>query len=197
MYCFLCRVHDLRSCGMPRQYSVRFYDGDKLVSSVQTAGNETIGAPALSAPAHYTFAGWYWDKDTWQNPFSENDYAQKPVTSDLSVYAKWTQTEFEVTFEENGGSAVQDGWFGVIEKAPATDRGGFILEGWYTDPSLSKKAVFPLTLTENVTLYAKWSAAPALLAAEGFTLSGKTATSETVYTENTRSAATIPPKAAY
>ena len=238
------------------KYSVRFYDGDKLVSSVQTAGNEAIEAPALNAPAHYTFAGWYWDKDTWQNPFSENDYAQKPVTSDLSVYAKWTQTEFEVTFEENGGSAVadtgnwfqtiasepqtsrthfrfdgwfetpdfstprvnfpyspaanvtlyakwtqtefevtfeenggsavQDGWFGVIEKAPATDRGGFILEGWYTDPSLSKKAVFPLTLTENVTLYAKWNAAPALLAAEGFTLSGKTATSETVYTENTQ-----------
>jgi len=33
----------------------------------------------------YTFDGWYFDKDTWQQKFTEGTHA----TADLTLYAKW------------------------------------------------------------------------------------------------------------
>lgn len=170
-----------------KQYSVRFYNGTDLISSVETSGNEVIDTPNLTAPEHFAFGGWYLDKDVWQQNFTGKEYEQKPLTSDLDVYAKWTQTEFQVSFEENGGETVQDGWFATIEKAPVSKYDGFILDGWYTDKNLENPAVFPMTLKENTTLYAKWIKSPALLSLEGFTLEGNKATANTTYTDSTDS----------
>ena len=70
------------------------------------------------------------------------------------------QSGYSVAFEANGGSAVE-GLSGVTEvaEAPSSVRTGYTLEGWYLAPDLSGEAVtFPLTVTADTTLYAKWSA---------------------------------------
>lgn len=182
-----CNIKTDSSEPEAKQYSVRFYNGTDLISSVETSGNEVIDTPNLTAPEHFAFGGWYLDKDVWQQNFTGKEYEQKPLTSDLDVYAKWTQTEFQVSFEENGGETVQDGWFATIEKAPVSKYDGFILDGWYTDKNLENPAVFPMTLKENTTLYAKWIKSPALLSLEGFTLEGNKATANTTYTDSTDS----------
>ncbi|MCL2087600.1 MAG: InlB B-repeat-containing protein [Oscillospiraceae bacterium] len=73
-----------------------------------------------------------------------------------------------VSFNSYGGSAVENSGalnFGdkVIEP-PAPTRGGigypdlYKFEGWYSDPNLKTKWDFDTGVTENITLYAKWSA---------------------------------------
>ena len=37
----------------------------------------------------YDFDGWYWDKDSWQTPFTANSLLDAPLSSDMNVYCKW------------------------------------------------------------------------------------------------------------
>ena len=70
------------------------------------------------------------------------------------------QSGYSVAFEANGGSAVES-LSGVTEvaEAPSSVRTGYTLEGWYLASDLSGEAVtFPLAVTADTTLYAKWSA---------------------------------------
>lgn len=46
----------------------------------------------------------------------------------------------------------------VVATAPeAPERSGYRFEGWYVDPAYTTEAVFPMTMTSDVTLYAKWT----------------------------------------
>lgn len=67
---------------------------------------------------------------------------------------------FGVTFETDGGTAVA-ALEGVTEVAesPATSKTGYTFAGWYLSADLSGEAVtFPLAVTADTTLYAKWTA---------------------------------------
>lgn len=70
-----------------------------------------------------------------------------------------------VRFEENGGSTVPDitqASGSTIDTAPASSKDGYTLEGWYMDAGLANKVTFPYMVTENTTLYAKWTEISAL-----------------------------------
>jgi M6 family metalloprotease-like protein/uncharacterized repeat protein (TIGR02543 family) len=65
-----------------------------------------------------------------------------------------------VAWTANGGSpvpnqsVVKDGT--AIDEPPLMEREGYDFGGWYLDSGFSRKAVFPLTITDNATLYARW-----------------------------------------
>lgn len=66
-----------------------------------------------------------------------------------------------VTFNSNGGSDVP----GQIRAnaaatAPTVSRAGYTLVGWYTDEACTAAYDFTQPVTDSVTLYAKWEAAP-------------------------------------
>ncbi len=144
-------------------------NGGSAVSPVQV---ENIAAEPQTERAHYRFDGWFTDA-SFSGERVTFPYA---VTQDTSLYAKWTQTEFYVTFEENGGDAVADGWFGKIEAEPHAERSGFIFGGWFIDASFpGGRVTFPYAVTQTTTLYAKWTPQPQLLGIEGFAISGTTA----------------------
>ena len=63
---------------------------------------------------------------------------------------------YTVSFEPNGGTAVESIVSSSILDAPLTDRVGYIFDGWYLDEGLTKLVSFPCTVTRDVTLYAKW-----------------------------------------
>ncbi|MCF7924724.1 MAG: InlB B-repeat-containing protein [Candidatus Izimaplasma sp.] len=84
---------------------------------------------------------------------------------DHDIYATYTvdvlpvQT-YDVTFESNGGSAVTmqtiDGGNTASEPTDPT-RTGFVFDGWYTDDTTFNNLYnFSDSVTENITLYAKW-----------------------------------------
>ena len=52
---------------------------------------------------------------------------------------------------------------GAVPTEPYTSRAGFYFAGWFTTSSFSGgRITFPYTVTQNITLYAKWTAAETL-----------------------------------
>lgn len=66
---------------------IRFIVNDTEYSKVQTKGNEIIVMPTNPQKDGYTFVGWFWDKDTWQRPFTATSMLNEPMNSDMKVYA--------------------------------------------------------------------------------------------------------------
>ena len=69
------------------------------------------------------------------------------------------RSEFTISFEENGGTEVEDITKTVGEEvtAPEPTRVGYVFEGWYSDIDLTTPYEFSVMPEENITLYAKWS----------------------------------------
>lgn len=85
------------------------------------------------------------------------------INKDIILYAKWNavlQTKCTIKFNTNGGSIVEEQIVekgGLAKQPDAPTRSGYTFEGWYTAVSDGQKFDFSTTITENITLYAKWT----------------------------------------
>lgn len=82
---------------------------------------------------------------------------------------------YTVTFNSNGGSDVP-GQIRANAAAtkPDSRKAGYTLVGWYTDEACTAAYDFTQPVTDSVTLYAKWEAAPRYYYNSGTTETGKT-----------------------
>ncbi|MCL2444238.1 MAG: InlB B-repeat-containing protein, partial [Treponema sp.] len=83
-----------------------------------------------------------------------------PVTSNITLYAKWNVVTTTVTFNSNGGSAVESQTVnsGSIATLPADPtRTGYTFDNWYSNSGLTDVYNFSTPVTSNITLYAKWN----------------------------------------
>ena len=112
----------------------------------------------------YTFAGWFTSVDSngkgVGTPYFSNSSSNK-ITSNVTLYAGWTQElTFTVSFNDNNGNisntTVVDGE--KISEPTTPTRTGFKFVGWYT--SENEKYDFETSVTEDLSLYAKWEYAP-------------------------------------
>lgn len=70
-------------------------------------------------------------------------------------------TLYTVTFNSNGGSDVPEQIrANAAATKPDSRRAGYALVGWYTDEACTATYDFTQPVTDSVTLYAKWEAAP-------------------------------------
>ena len=88
------------------------------------------------------------------------DFENETVSQDITLYAKWTSIAYTVTFETNGGSAIEaqlvpDGTF-ATKPATAPTKEGNLFEGWYTEQTMTNLFDFYTPITKDITLYAKW-----------------------------------------
>ena len=102
----------------------------------------------------FTFDGWYTD-DTYTTKF---DFTQ-PITSNTTVYAKWTANDYEVRFVTEHGTAPTSQ--NVKYHETAADPGkltadGYTFVGWYTDDTYTTKFDFTQPITSDTNIYAKW-----------------------------------------
>lgn len=68
---------------------------------------------------------------------------------------------YTVTFNSNGGSDVPEQIrANAAATKPDSRRAGYTLVGWYTDEACTAAYDFTKPVTDSVTLYAKWEAAP-------------------------------------
>ena len=82
---------------------------------------------------------------------------------------------YTVAFETNGGTAVPSQIYANTPvTAPTVSRVGYNLVGWYTDEACTAAYDFTQPVTESVTLYTKWEAAPRYYYNSGTTETGKT-----------------------
>ncbi len=74
------------------------------------------------------------------------------------VYA--CESGITIAFETNGGTAIEDVKLTLdldLNELPETTRTGYEFMGWFTDEALTEAFDPEETITDNVTLYAKWS----------------------------------------
>lgn len=126
-------------------YTVTFQsEGGSEVAS-QIRANTPADRPADPTKEGYTFIGWY-------NGESEWDF-ETPVTTDLTLTAKWQVNQYTITFKpENGGQDIvikQD--YGTAITAPANPtKTGYTFAGW--------DKTIPTTMpAENMTITAQWT----------------------------------------
>ena len=150
---------------LPSEYTITFYIDGSASDAIQTSGNETLTLPSAPNKDNYTFEGWFFDNGTWKKELTETTYADKPLTTDVSVFAYYKKTEatdpeppqkYTVHFDTDGGKAVNDMTVSTIAESPVTTKKGYTFVGWYTESALTNKVTFPYEVTKAQTLYAKW-----------------------------------------
>lgn len=145
---------------------ISFVVDGETYATIDTLGNKVLTLPQIPTKNGYTFDGWYWDKDTWQRPFTEQSFSE--VDDDVNIYAKFSPILSTVTFDSNGGSsvdAIQNVTYNSLIEAPSQptlkDR---VFMGWYADNQFNSEWRFESDkVTKDITLYAKWGTPSNLL----------------------------------
>ncbi len=134
----------------PQEYTVIFeVDHGTPIAPITTS---RIDEEPQTTRDGYTFAGWYKD-----GGFVKKAVFPYEVTEDQTLYAKWEKNKYTVRFDTDGGTYVSDMIVSAIDRSPETTKDGYEFEGWYTDKTFSNKISFPYEVTEDQTLYAKWT----------------------------------------
>jgi uncharacterized repeat protein (TIGR02543 family) len=141
-------------------YTVTFdSQGGSAVSPQTLHYGDKVTKPADPTKANYTFAGWFHDA-AYNDPWL---FDSDVITSDTTLYAKWTVNQYTVSFDSKGGSAVSPETVNSGQKATKpTDPTytGKTLTGWYKDSDCTESWVFDQdVVTSNITLYAGWTTA--------------------------------------
>ncbi|MBP0724623.1 InlB B-repeat-containing protein [Bacillus sp. RG28] len=169
-------------------YTVSFNSqGGSAVDSKTVVFNTTVGEPTAPTRPGYTFVGWYKDA-TGQNAWN---FATDNVTANTILYAKWSINSYTVSFNSQGGSAVDSKtvvYNTTVGEPTAPRRKGYTFIGWYKDAKGQTAWNFATdTVSGNVTLYAKWlPIGPVINPVDDndTTISGKTEANATVVVKN-------------
>lgn len=161
------------------QYTVTYHPGNDTQNfSTEISENETLNVlPADPVRDGYTFSGWFLNEACTKKltvPYT--------VTKNTDVWAKWDKVKhiYHIALSVNEGTmpdgqtTVQTDDDGVLRAVDTPTRTGYTFTGWYTDTTLTNKAEFPMTFTQDGALFAGWEKnKPAK--AEPVTLTGDTA----------------------
>ncbi|MDR2394597.1 MAG: InlB B-repeat-containing protein [Treponema sp.] len=117
-----------------------------------------VAEPKKPAKTGYIFEGWYNGNQQWN--FSTNT-----VSAALTLKATWAEA-VTVTFNTDGGSAIEPLTLKknanpYLENYRPTKK-DHVFDGWYTDEALTTPASTSLTVSSDITLYAKWTSTDAL-----------------------------------
>ena len=142
-------------------YSIAFNSNGG--SSISTLTNKTsipsnINTAYVPTKSGYTFAGWYTDSGltTAVTPGAS-------LSGNITLYAKWSQNTYDITFEKNGGIGIgfADGLTAIpldihTNSVFVPTKSGYTFDGWYIDSGLTTSVTPGALLSGNITLYAKW-----------------------------------------
>lgn len=119
-------------------------------------GDEFTFYPATKAG--YAFGGWYLEET-----FSTRVVDLEGRYGDFTLYAKWTQDDYEINYELYGGINHPDNpnSYGIDDEITflAPTKEGYKFVAWYEDANFSKKITdIKKGSSGDITLYAKWTA---------------------------------------
>lgn len=131
--------------------------------SYYTYGSENIVLEDASRPG-CIFAGWYKDSK-FQVQINEISIDEMEEMHDITVYAKWDEIVYTVSYELDGGenpsqNRLQYTVSTTFDLAPAVKEHYDFL-GWYTDENFSHEIKNITESTcQNLVLYARWNLHP-------------------------------------
>lgn len=162
----------LYACWVQISNTVTFNSlGGSSVASERVAIGGYATEPEAPVKEGYDFN--YWATD--QAGTNEFRFATTPVNANITLYAKWTESKCEVTFDSDGGSAVDTqevnyGSRAIFPAIPTKD--GYTFEMWRVSKEVDTGEVdenqnpimatvyeeydFSTPVKEDITLYALW-----------------------------------------
>lgn len=135
------------------------YAGDTTVTYTYNERAILFTSEQVSYAGH-KFSGWKLDgKCITEAPVSggiESDGGRK---MSFTVFADWELINYDIVFNENGGTAVDDRQYNVkegisAENMPKTERIGYTFAGWYNDQDEKVSSIPPGS--KKLILMAKW-----------------------------------------
>ena len=133
-------------------------NGGSAITGIEISQNTILTTPVTPEKEYYTFAGWYKDEALTQ-AYSLNSLPSTNVT----LYAKWTPTEYTITYVLNGGTNAKNNpakytvESNVIFAAPT--KTGYTFVGWFTDADFTSAVVEKIEAGTHgaITLYANYA----------------------------------------
>lgn len=141
----------------PPTFTVSFdSQGGTDVASQTVEDGKKATKPASPTKQNAVFVDWYKEAactNVW-------DFNKEIVKKNTTLYAKWADKQFTVSFDTNGGSridpqAVADGGK-IMRPAPPTKE-GYAFENWYKESTFVHVYDFSEPITGDITIYAKWT----------------------------------------
>ncbi len=142
-------------------YGVTFNANGGLISGDPTVAEyilygEKVSPPSDPSREHYGFEGWY-NAPSGGNTFNFDT----PITTQITVYAQWTNKQYKVSFETYAGTPIPSVTVNSLNSVnkPATDPTSdhySSFEGWYVDSSFTTLYDFNRVVNNDLTLYAKY-----------------------------------------
>ena len=144
-------------------YTVTFdaNGGSCSTSSMTVAYQDTYGTLPTPTWAGHAFDGWFTSASGGSEVTSSATFSR---TSDQTLYAHWSDTEYTITFDANGGectTATKTVTYGqqVGTLPTPTHSGNYIFDGWYTESQggfqITSTTVYDGTTDQ--TVYAHWT----------------------------------------
>lgn len=107
-------------------------NGGSSCGTVKSEDIDSVKVPDDPTRENYTFGGWFWDKDSWQKPFTVNSILDQPILSNMNmkVYAKWVGVDVKVTLKADGGDQTVTIEYGADFTLDVPQRAGADFLGW-------------------------------------------------------------------
>ena len=112
------------ACGKV-ECTVSFMVDDTVYATITTDGKEALKMPGDPAKEGLVFDGWYWDKDSWQKPFTAGSLLDVPLSETLTVYARFKEKPLSGT-EISAPGYTTDGKSYSISVPSTTEQYSFI-----------------------------------------------------------------------
>lgn|GEM_PF-3121510 len=143
---------------------------ERLTNVTSITAEQAVPAPTRDG--NFTFGGWATSATgTTAVSFPHT------ISRNITLYAIWNATGFEVTFNANGGTGAPGNLTNVTSvtaaQATAPTRTNYRFEGWAATAAGTTAVEFPLTIAANTALYAIWT--PVIIDAVYGSISGSSA----------------------
>lgn len=126
-------------------------DNGESISPQTIDRGEKFKEPAKPSKENHTFAGWY-------NGDEEYNFSTVP-TDDVTLVAKWTAKDYEVSFitEHSDAPTSQNvPYNGTADDPGKLKADGYTFIGWYADHTCTTEFNFSTPITGDTKVYAKW-----------------------------------------
>ncbi|MDX9691204.1 MAG: InlB B-repeat-containing protein [Acholeplasmataceae bacterium] len=128
-------------------------EGGVIVDPITAPVGDPIVEPTPSKEG-YVFDGWYEEEslvtlfDEWLMPYGG-----------ITLYAKWIPDMYVISFEENGGTSVDNisaPYLSIVSAPSDPTKTDYLFMGWFEDELLTIPYTFTTMPLHGITVYAKW-----------------------------------------
>ena len=136
--------------------------GGSMDSSTHTYGVDSKLTKNAYTKTGYVFSGWSTSADGSVEYSDEQTITTLIPTGSIELFAIWTADTYTVSFNTNGGNAVDDitvTYDAQYGELPTPEYEGYTFDGWYLDEALTESVNSETVVTtpNDHTLHAKWT----------------------------------------